>query len=351
MAMTVGMIGLSHPHSPMYLRSLAALDRVDGVAMWDPDPEARSVAAAASPKAHGVHADLDELLARPDVPVVLVALPNDATPGVIARAAAAGKDVITEKPGARSAAEFRPALEALARHRRRLLMAYMWRANPSIERASQLVRAGALGRLTSVELRLVTSQVRMRDPSHWLFKKEVAGGGILAWLACHWLDALRYVTGDEVASATALLGNVGGEAIDVEDVASVAMRLRGGALVTLHAGYLLTTGRGGYQGADFDNPIVLRGTHGTLTHTRDGVDQVVTLHSTVPPWDAASRQVFRYTPAPSDAYGGVAGLGLLDRFLSGEGGDDGATDALRVLEILDAIYASAATERTVHLAE
>ena len=281
--------------------------------------------------------------------MVLVALPNDATPGVIARAAAAGKDVISEKPGARSAAEFRPALVALEQHGRRLLMAYMWRANPSIEKARELVGAGALGRLTSVELRWVTSQVGMRDPSHWLFKKGVAGGGVLTWLACHWLDAMRYVTGDEVASATALLGTVGGEAIDVEDVASVALRLRGGALVTLHAGYLLTTGRSGYQGADFDHPLVLRGTHGTLTHTRDGADLVVTLQSIAPGWDAAPRQVFRYTPAPSDAYGGVAGLAFLERFLSGEGPADGATDALHVLEILDAIYASAATERTVHL--
>jgi predicted dehydrogenase len=283
------------------------------------------------------------------VSVVLVALPNDQTPGVIARAAAAGKDVISEKPGARSAAELRPALEALERHGRRLLMAYMWRANPSIEKARELVQAGALGRLTSVELRWVTSQVRMRDPGHWLFKKEVAGGGVLAWLGCHWLDALRYVTGDEVASATALLGTLSGEAIDVEDVASVALRLCGGALVTLHAGYLLNTGRAGYQGADFDHPIVLRGTLGTLTHGRDGADQVVTLHSIAPGFDAAPRQVFRYTPGPSDAYGGVAGLAYFDRFLRGEGPSDGATDALRVLEILDAVYASAAGERTVHL--
>jgi predicted dehydrogenase len=347
--LTVGMIGLNHPHTTMYLRTFDALEPVARVAMWDPDPAAGERAAAACGKAETVHADLDALLARPDVPIVLVALPNAMTPAVVARAAEAGKDVICEKPCARSAAEFRPALEALERHGRRFLVAYMWRANPSIQKMRELVRAGALGRLSSVELRMVTSQVRMRDPSHWLFKREVAGGGVLAWLACHWLDLMRYLTGDEVASATGLLGTLGGEPIDVEDVASVALRLRGGALATLHAGYLLTTGRAGYEGADFDYPIVLRGTEGTLTHGRDGADQVVTLQTTAPSWRAAPGQLFRYALPPSPAYGGVHGLQLFDEFIGGGEPRASALDALRVLEILDAIYRSAATERTVRL--
>ena len=40
-----------------------------------------------------------------------------------------------------------------------------------------------------------------------------------------------------------------------------------------------------------------------------------TLHSIAPGFDAAPRQVFRYTAGSSDAYGGVAGLAYFDRFL------------------------------------
>jgi predicted dehydrogenase len=343
------MLGLRHPHSAMYLRTFDALGPVGRVALWDPDPAAAERAPIECQKAERRHADLDELLARDDVPVVLVALPNDATPDVVARAAEAGKDVICEKPCARSADELRPALAALERRGRRMLVAYMWRANPSIRQMRELVHAGALGRLTSVELRMVTSQVRLRDPSHWLFKRDVAGGGVLAWLACHWLDVMRYLTGDEVASATGLLGTVGGEPIDVEDIAGVALRLRGGALVTLHAGYLLSTGRAGYEGADFDFPIILRGTEGTLTHGRDGAEQVVTLQTSAPAWRGAPRQVFRYTLPPSTAYGGEHGLRFFEEFIGGAEPRASGRDGLRVLEILDAIYRSAATERTVHL--
>ena len=100
--------------------------------------------------------------------------------------------------------------------------------------------AGAIGRLLSVELRMVTTQVGMRNPESWLFDREQAGGGILAWLACHWLDAFRYVTGEDIVRVQAEVATLGGEAIDVEDTAVLAFRTSGGAVGSLHVGYLLT---------------------------------------------------------------------------------------------------------------
>ena len=47
----------------------------------------------------------------------------------------------------------------------------------------------------AVEARMVTSQVRYRDPAHWLFQRATAGSGILSWLACHYLDLLCYLLG------------------------------------------------------------------------------------------------------------------------------------------------------------
>ena len=41
----------------------------------------------------------------------------------------------------------------------------------------RMVAAGALGRVVSVEGRMVTSSVEQRNKDHWLFSKEVAGGG------------------------------------------------------------------------------------------------------------------------------------------------------------------------------
>lgn len=351
MNLTVGMIGPAHPHTAGHLRTFEALDAVSRVVLCDPEGTGARPAGEFA-KLEGTPVGLDELLAREDVPVVCVTLPNDVTPEVVARSAGAGKHVLCEKPCARSAAEMRPAQAELERHGRQFCVYYVWRANPAVLQMRHLVRGGAIGRLTSVELRMVTTQVGMRNPSHWLFKRDVAGGGILSWLGCHWLDLMRYVTGQEVESVAALVGTVSGEAIDVEDVAGVTMRLSGGALATLHAGYLLPSGRPGYENAGYDMGIIFRGTAGTLTHSGYGDEQTVALESFAAGWHTVPRQVYRYTLPRQPAYGGAHGLGFVEQFLreamTGSGpGPAPVSEAVRVLEVLDAIYQSAESRQVV----
>ena len=108
---------------------------------------------------------------------MLVALPNDRTPAALVQAIEAGKSVFTEKPGARSAAEFEPVLAALGVARCRSRSPTSTAGAAPIVQARELYRAGAIGRLMSVELRMVTTQVGMRNPDSWLFRREVVGGG------------------------------------------------------------------------------------------------------------------------------------------------------------------------------
>jgi predicted dehydrogenase len=354
MSLTLGMIGLKHQHTAGHLRTFEALDAVSRVVLCHPGDAAAALPAGDFAKVGGDPVDLDHLLAREDIPVVCVTLPNDITPEIVARCARAGKHVLCEKPCARSAAEMRPAQAELKRQGRQFCVFYIWRANPAVLQMRHLVRSGAIGRLTSVELRMVTTQVGMRNPSHWLFRRDMAGGGILSWLGCHWLDLMRYVTGREVESVAALVGTVSGEAIDVEDVAGVTMRLNGGALATLHAGYLLPSGRPGYENAGYDMGITFRGTTGTLSHSGYGDEQTVTLESIAPGWHTAPRQVYRYTLPRQSTYGGAHGLEFVERFIeeatTGSGpGPAPVSEAVRVLEVLDAIYLSAEREQVVRL--
>jgi predicted dehydrogenase len=207
----------------------------------------------------------------------------------------------------------------------------------------ELYRAGAIGRLTSVELRMVTTQVGMRNPSSWLFQREAVGGGVLAWLGCHWLDALRFVTGEEIVRVQAELATTSGEAIDVEDTAAVSFRTAGGAVGSMHAGYLLAVGNPGYRAAGHDIAMILRGTLGALYYTGGRQEAPLLLESVAPGWRGAPRRTYQFTPAASPGYGGVAGLDFFRAFLTaapGEGTPADAMDALRLLEVLDAIYAA-----------
>lgn len=354
MSLVVGMIGLTHPHSEMHLQTLDVHDRVDGIVLCDPDAKSLARMADLSPKVVGTVGDVGELLARPDVSVVLITLPNAETPPTIVRAAAAGKHVLCEKPGGRSANDLQPAVDAVQRNGVKFAAFYVWRANPAIQRMRELVQQGAIGRLTSGELRMVTTQVSFRDPGHWLFKRDVAGGGIASWLGCHWLDLLRLITGQEVDEVMAMTANVGGEAIDVEDVTSASLRLSGGGIVGFYAGYLLSHGKPGYAGADYDWAFILRGTQGDLALLDEGGTELVVLDR-APATDKGGRTVERFPPVKSPAYGGGPGLdfvtSLLDAAVTGVGdGPASIFDTQRVLEILDAIYASAATGRLVRVA-
>jgi predicted dehydrogenase len=201
---------------------------------------------------------------------------------------------------------------------------------------------------------MVTTLVGLRDPSHWLFRRDLAGGGIATWLGCHWLDLLRYTTDQDVDEVAALTANVGGEAIDVEDVASASLRMSGGGIVSFYAGYLLAHGQSGYAGADYDRAFILRGTEGNLALAEEDGTEVV-VYERAGPTAIAGRELFRFPAVPSPAYGGGPGLdyvnGFLDAASSGAGdGPCSIQEAERVLEILDAIYESAGTRHVVRVA-
>jgi predicted dehydrogenase len=347
---TVAIYGLTHPHSEMYLETLEALDEVDGVVLVEPDEAVRRTAADQTRKVRGSYADLEAALEHANVTHVLVALPNDRTPAALVRAIEAGKGVFTEKPGARSAHEFESVLAALERRPVPFTIAYLNRWSPPVRQVHELFRGGAIGRLTSVELRMVTTQVGMRDPGSWLFRREFAGGGVLAWLGCHWLDALRFVTGEEIVRVQAELATTSGEAIDVEDTAAVSFRTAGGAVGSMHAGYLLAVGNPGYRAAGHDIAMILRGTLGAIYYAGGRHEAPLLLESVAAGWRAAPRRTYQLTPAASPGYGGLAGEDFFRAFLAARSGDAtpaDALEALRVLEVLDAIYEAGATGRAV----
>jgi predicted dehydrogenase len=346
----VAMVGLAHPHSEMYLETLHVLSEVGGIVLVDEDEEARTEAAARTDKVVGSFEDFDSALAESYVTHVLVALPNDRTPSALVRAIDTGKGVFTEKPGARSAAEFEPVLGALERQPAAFAIAYLNRWTPPVLQMRDLYRDGAIGRLTSVELRMVTTQVGMRNPRSWLFNRAMAGGGILTWLGCHWLDALRFVTGQEIVRVQADLATTSGERIDVEDTAAVSFRMDGGAIGSMHAGYLLAVGNPGYRAAGHEIGMILRGTLGALHYTGGRAEAPLLLESIAPAWRSAPRRSFQFTPADSPGYGGAAGLDFFRAFLNAGPNDPtpaDALDALRLLEALDAIYEAGATGHAV----
>jgi predicted dehydrogenase len=350
----VGMLGLTHPHARLQLRGLELMDDVEAIYIVEEDASLLAQARD-RPKVAGTFTQLDALLRRDDVPVLMVMKPSYETLPLVQRALAAGKHVMGDKPMVRTADEMARLVETAAQKNVLVGVFYCYRWRPQNQRFARLRHEGALGdRLLSAEVRMVTTSVTLRDPRSWLFQKELAGGGVLHWLGCHEIDWLRHVTGEEVTAVSAMVGTLSGEVVDVEDVATISMRLSGGALATLHTGYMITGGAPGYEGTAYDTYHALRGNLG-LAWTGPGTneDQDVLLESSAPSWNHAIRHTFSYRLPKSDAYAGVYGMDFLRAFFRAalEGSEPPITgeDNLKTLRVIEAAYLSSATGRMIRL--
>jgi predicted dehydrogenase len=347
----VGFIASPHPHAAMHLKTLEVLPQVEAVRCAGVAGADGAAFAAEISKGRPVDS-AEALLAGGDVDALLVCVRNDLAPALLDAAVDAGLPVIFEKPGALLAADLRRIARRAGERGLTFGTFLQWRGHPVIQEVRQAVADGALGRVMAVEGRMVTSQVRYRDPGHWLFQRETAGSGILSWLGCHYLDALCFMLDDRVTEVAAFVGHQNPEPIDVEDTAGLVLRYAGGALGTLHAGYLLRGSNAGYAGATYDTFLGLRG---QLGYARLPLSEgtAYTLFSEAPGWRAGGRRERRFDPPPSPAYGGASGEEFLHQFLlaarEGRPALAPIEAAVHVLEIVEGALSSSAGGRAVRL--
>jgi predicted dehydrogenase len=175
---------------------------------------------------HGVsrwYDDADRLIADAEVDAVYIATPPDSHADYALKVAAAGKPAYVEKPMARNTAECDRMIAAFARAGLPLYVAYYRRCLPRFLKAEELIKAGALGRLTGVSYRL--AEPHHRKDARWRIDAAAAGGGHFLDVGSHALDLLDYLVGPlkEVAGVAANLSSD----YAVED--SVALSFRSAA--------------------------------------------------------------------------------------------------------------------------
>ncbi|HEU5098423.1 MAG TPA: Gfo/Idh/MocA family oxidoreductase [Roseiflexaceae bacterium] len=351
---TAGLLGIAHPHALAHLRTLQALPEVERIVLWDQDDRALSAARQATDHKIARHdTDLDALLRQGEPHFVLVCVPTNEAPAICLRALRAGAHVLAEKPIGRSAAEVEQVVAAAEQARLQLGVCYQNRYHPVMREARAIVGQGLIGPLVAVEIRLLTTQVRFRDPASWLFQRQLAGGGVLAWLGCHDLDLMRYITQDEIVSVSAEVATRSGEAIDVEDVAVLALRFRSGALGSLHIAYTLALHGGGYHNlAGYDTHTCFHGRAGRVTWSHG--DARLHVESTDRSWAAAPTRDLSFTLPTSSSYGGVHGEAFVRDFIrstyTGDPPPAAGRDALQVARIIDAAYTSSQSGRRVDVA-
>ena len=285
------------------------MPEIGEVVLWDPNPllVART-ALAPRPKVMLITADLDRALDQADLRFALVCVSHDQSSAVAHRAIEAGFHLLSEKLG-----------------------------------------AGTLGELTSIEARFLATQVRFRNPSHWLFQRQYSGGGILLWLGCHCLDLLHRIPNDEITEVSGFLATRSGEAIDVEDTATLALKFRSGAIGTFHSGYSLAfSGKGYVNAKGYDSYTAFNGRKGRVIWP--SLDPQLQIEAPAPENQSAIRQESFNLP-DSTSYGGVLGEVFFRWFIaSTEGRAQPPTtlaDALRTARAIEAAELSSQTGKSV----
>ena len=178
-----------------------------------------------------VYTDYRELLQRPDIDAVDIALPHSLHFEVTRAAFEAGKHVYIEKPLAPTVEECE-SLIRLAKSRNLVLaVAHHGRFVRAYLEAERLLREGALGAPRLVRTLIYGSELKyLADPAHWRSRISGSVGGAILDSGPHSMFLLKWLFGefDSVRAFTHKLTEVS----EVEDNAVVAGRFTSGVLFT-----------------------------------------------------------------------------------------------------------------------
>jgi len=180
-------IGIEH-----VIPGLQGSERCEVVAIASRD-ESRARATAEQlgiPRAHGSY---EALLADADVDAVYIPLPNHLHARWALAAAEAGKHVLCEKPLAMDVGEAQEMINGCREAGVVLMEAFMYRLHPQWLRVRELVAAGELGEVHTIQTMFAYDN---RDPEDIRNTAEYGGGGLMD-IGCYCIDVARMVFDDE----------------------------------------------------------------------------------------------------------------------------------------------------------
>src|SRR5437588_6788809 len=138
-------------------------------------------------------ADVNALVARSDLDLYIIALPNEIHLPVSIELSKARKNQVCTKPLGRTSAEAKTMFDAATASGAMHGYAETEVFAPAVVKARELIERGALGRVLWVRSR--ESHAGPHSPHFWDVQKT--GGGAMNDLGCHCIEAARYFFGKQ----------------------------------------------------------------------------------------------------------------------------------------------------------
>ncbi|MBT2586604.1 Gfo/Idh/MocA family protein [Arthrobacter sp. ISL-95] len=217
-----------------HLEAFRALDNVQIVGVCDVDAD-RARATAEAWGIPNAATSVEELLAL-GLDILSVCTPHPTHEDVVLQAAAAGVNVLCEKPIATKLESAERMVAACHESGVQLGVLFQRRFWPASQRIRSAIDDGTLGRAIMAQC----SVMLHRAPDYynrdaWRGTWESDGGGVLMSQAVHQIDLLQWYLGD----VAEVYGKVNtyrhGDYIEVEDSATAVITFTSGAMATLEA--------------------------------------------------------------------------------------------------------------------
>jgi len=196
---------------------------------------------------------MEEAIARPEVEVVCISLPNNLHEEAVVLCCKHKKAVITTKPLGRNAMEAQRMLEAV--EKAGIFNGYLEDLvyTPKFLKAQESVKSGALGRILWAKSR----ETHPGPHSDWFWDIEQAGGGCILDLGCHCVEIARSYIGKDIKPVELMCwADTQVKPIDAEDHAIALVKYENGAIGQFEVSW---TFRGGLDLRD-----EVMGTEGTI---------------------------------------------------------------------------------------
>ncbi len=254
----------------------------------------------------------------------------------------AGKNVYCEKPPAADLAGTKAIAAAAKKAKGVFMFGFNQRFDPWAQHAKQEIQKGQLGQIYHAQTQW-HRRIWNATFGRWFTDKRISGGGPLLDIGVHRLDQTLWLMGfPKVLSACgasyAHLAKAESQRLkksySVEDFAVAFLRLAGGATLILQTSYLSYLPLG-----DAEMSTLIMGTRRGMLESK-GVLRLMS-NQAARPQDTLLCEYKQPRVSPMGSF--------LDSILKGRPSPCSAAEGLQVMEVLDAIYRSAASGKEVLL--
>ncbi len=301
--------------------------RGEVVAIASRDGAAAEAAARdlAIPRAHGSY---EALLADPDVDAIYIPLPNHLHREWAIAAARAGKHILCEKPLALTSAQAQEMVDAAASSGVLLMEAFMYRLHPSWVAVRELLAAGRIGRLQTVQ----SWFSYFNDDPRNIRNSAAAGGGALMDIGCYSVNLSRMLFGAEPERVEAAV--LRDPDLEIDVLTSALLVFPGGGTATFTCS----------TRSEPDQRVHVYGTEGHISVgipfniPPDRPSHIFVTHGGEPP---VAPEVERITFETADPYG-VEADAFADAVLDGARLPTPPEDAVANMRVIERVFEAAA---------